>query len=337
MILRKKITLDEAKKRINDSYEVENNVINAVPNPLVSVYISTYQHVNFIQTAIESILMQETTFPFEIIFGEDFNTDGTREIAFEYAEKYPDLIRLITADYNVQQQANHMRCLSACRGKYVAICDGDDYWTDPKKLQIQADFMEANPDYSMCCHPYQIKKNGIVSDKLLPVSPKDYSGDELIATPHGMHHSSKLVINIFQEIDIKTLFHFHNDYPINALLGTYGKCKFLKDIKPSVYLHHTDGAWSSMDSKSKKHNYLNLKMRLYRNFLVMDDERSAMIALDSLRKTLENQRYSEGAPKTLEVTYTYLIFFFRGIRIEFHYHPIARFFKRIINRFTRKG
>lgn len=335
-MLRKRYTLEEVRKRINDSYELKNNVLNSVPDPLVSVYVPTYQHVNYIRTAIESILMQETTFPFELIVGEDFSTDGTREITFEYATKYPDLIRLITADYNVKQQANQMRCLMACRGKYVAICSGDDYWTDPLKLQKQADFLEANNDYSMCYHPYQIKRNGIVLEKLLPVKPKDFSGDELIATPHGMPTFTKMVRNVFQDFDLKKVFYFHGDYPMNALMGTYGKSKFIKDIKPGIYLHHEGGTWTSMDSRAKKHDFLLLKMRLYRQFLEINDEKSALISLESLRIKLVELRYSENNRNTLEISKNYLRFFYRGVRLEFHFHPISNFFKKNMDRLKRK-
>ncbi len=142
----------ELEKRITDSYELPNNVLNAVPEPLVTVRTSTYQHGPYIKECIEGVLMQKTTFPFEFIIGEDFSTDGTREIVFEYAKKYPDIIRVITADYNVGVKANGRRSFRAWRGKYFATCEGDDYWTDPNKLQAQVDILEANPEYSLCFH-----------------------------------------------------------------------------------------------------------------------------------------------------------------------------------------
>ncbi|TVQ03043.1 MAG: glycosyltransferase [Balneolaceae bacterium] len=335
-MLREKFSFDEVNQRIRDSYEIENQVISSMPDPLVSVYLPTYQHANYICEAIESILMQETDFAFELIIGEDFSTDGTREIVYQYAENYPYLIRLITADYNVQQQANHMRCLLACRGKYIAICSGDDYWTDPQKLQKQADFMVANPEFSMCYHSYQIKKDGVIGDRILPVKPKDFSRDELLETPHGMPTFTKMVINIFQDLDVKILYKFHNDYPMNALLGTFGKCKFLGDIKPGVYRYHSGGAWQSQDPKAKLHNYFFLKMRLYYYFLEMNDEKSALICLESLRKTLEEHRYSNKNRKIFEVSRSHLEFYYRGIHFKFIYYPVVRFFNRRVNRLFGK-
>lgn len=143
------LTEAEINKRVSESYEVENNVLEAVPNPLVSIRTSTYNHGSYIKQCIEGILMQKTNFAFEYIIGEDFSTDETREIVFDYAKKYPNIIRVITADYNVGSKANGRRCINACRGKYMAICEGDDYWTDPLKLQKQVDYLESHPEYVM--------------------------------------------------------------------------------------------------------------------------------------------------------------------------------------------
>lgn len=143
------LTDEDIEKRISDSYELPNNVLDIVQTPLVSVRTSTYNHGPYIRQCIEGVLMQKTNFQFEYIIGEDFSTDETREIVFEYAKKYPDKIRVVTADYNVGSKANGRRCIRKCRGKYMAICEGDDYWTDPYKLQKQVDFLEANPEYGL--------------------------------------------------------------------------------------------------------------------------------------------------------------------------------------------
>lgn len=143
------ITQKELQKRIEDSYEIPNNVLITVEKPLVTVRTSTYQHGAYIKECIEGVLNQKTKFNFEYIIGEDYSTDGTREIVFEYAKKYPDIIRVITADYNVGSKANGRRCILAARGKYMATLEGDDYWIDPLKLQKQVDFLEKNEDYGL--------------------------------------------------------------------------------------------------------------------------------------------------------------------------------------------
>ena len=118
-------------------------------NPLVSAKIITYNHESYIAKAIEGVLIQETDFSIELVIGEDCSTDHTRDIVLEYQKKYPEIIRVITSEHNVGRSKNSWRTTKACRGKYIAFCEGDDYWTDPLKLQKQVDFLEANPDYGL--------------------------------------------------------------------------------------------------------------------------------------------------------------------------------------------
>jgi len=116
-----------------------------VNSPLVSVWMTTYNHEPYIARAIEGVLMQETAFPIELVIGEDCSTDRTREIVMDYQKRRPDVIRVITSDRNVGLFENDRRVNQALRGEYVAFCEGDDYWTHPRKLQMQVDIMEADP------------------------------------------------------------------------------------------------------------------------------------------------------------------------------------------------
>ena len=117
--------------------------------PLVSVVMITYNHEQYIAQAIKSVLRQKTSFSFELVIGEDCSTDNTREIVSEYQNKYPDVIRVITAETNVGMHSNALRVEYSCRGKYIAYCEGDDHWHNPHKLQMQVDFLETYPDYVM--------------------------------------------------------------------------------------------------------------------------------------------------------------------------------------------
>jgi glycosyltransferase involved in cell wall biosynthesis len=125
-------------------------------NPKVSVCMMTYNHERFIAQAIESVLEQKTVFDFELVIGEDCSTDGTRKIVAEYARKYPEKIRAMFRETNLGMTANFLQTLSECRGHYIALLEGDDYWTDPLKLQKQVDFLDVHPLYSLCCHCYKI-------------------------------------------------------------------------------------------------------------------------------------------------------------------------------------
>lgn len=123
-------------------------------DPLVSVKMITYNHAPYIAQAIEGVLQQKTNFPFELVIGEDCSTDGTREIVFNYQKKYPDIIRVITSEQNVGARTNGYRTEKACRGKYIAYCEGDDYWHRSDKLQKQVDYMENHPECGLVCSDY---------------------------------------------------------------------------------------------------------------------------------------------------------------------------------------
>lgn len=126
-------------------------------DPLVSVYMLTYRHEKFISEAIQGVIAQQCNFPIELIIGEDCSPDGTRKIISDYQRRYPKLIRVITSDTNVGARANSTRCRKACRGSYVAICEGDDYWTDPTKLTRQVTLFQANPRLTLVGHAVSVQ------------------------------------------------------------------------------------------------------------------------------------------------------------------------------------
>lgn len=124
-------------------------------HPVVSVNMITYNHEPYIRQAIEGVMMQETDFEFELVIGEDCSTDKTREICFEYQKKCPDKIRVLWWHENLYRNphpagGNGARNRAHCRGEFIALCEGDDYWTDPKKLQKQVDVMRKHPNVGMC-------------------------------------------------------------------------------------------------------------------------------------------------------------------------------------------
>lgn len=115
----------------------------------VSIFMLTYNQESFISQTINSVLEQNTKFRYQLVIGEDFSTDKTREICEVYARQHSDRIKLLDSDKKYGLIQNFIRTLKECTGKYVAILDGDDYWTDPLKLQKQVDFLENNLDYSI--------------------------------------------------------------------------------------------------------------------------------------------------------------------------------------------
>ena len=133
-------------------------------NPEISIICNAYKHENYIAQALDGFLMQKVNVPFEILVHDDASPDRTAEIIRSYAEKYPDVIKPIFQTENQYSQGIAITPtiqIPRARGKYVAFCEGDDYWTDPEKLQLQYDFMERHPEYSICCHAYSmVDKDG---------------------------------------------------------------------------------------------------------------------------------------------------------------------------------
>jgi glycosyltransferase involved in cell wall biosynthesis len=124
--------------------------------PLASVAMLTYNHGAYIRESIEAVLAQVTTFSFELVIAEDCSTDDTRAIAQQYQKMYPHLVRVIATERNVGFRENLRRLELACRGRYVAYCEGDDYWHEPHKLARQVAFLEDHPQYCLVHSDYRV-------------------------------------------------------------------------------------------------------------------------------------------------------------------------------------
>lgn len=119
-------------------------------NPVVSVVMITYNHEKYVAQAIEGVIMQRCDFPIELLIGEDCSTDGTRAICAAYQVRYPQIIRFITADHNVGMHKNAFRLFGRARGRYLAFCEGDDYWCDDHKLLKQVQMLEGHGGMKLC-------------------------------------------------------------------------------------------------------------------------------------------------------------------------------------------
>lgn len=153
--------------------------------PLVSISCITYNHEPYIAQALNGFLMQKTSFPFEVLIHDDASTDRTADIIREYEKKFPNLIKPIYQKKN--QYSKGFTSVSAtwnfprAQGKYIALCEGDDYWIDENKLQMQVDFLENNPEYGMCFHDAVVvnELENEVDSFSYHVIEKDYSATEL--------------------------------------------------------------------------------------------------------------------------------------------------------------
>ena len=172
--------------------EIRNHQHTDDQAPLVSVAMIAYNVELFLEECIESVLSQKTSFWVELVIGEDCSTDNTRAIALEYQAKYPHIIRMLAHQKNLGLTPNSIATQNACRGKYIALLDGDDYWTDPLKLQRQIEFLENHPEYSATGHQaWKIYEDG--SPKVLfgETRDTDYGLNNTIT--HRKFHTSSLV------------------------------------------------------------------------------------------------------------------------------------------------
>jgi glycosyltransferase involved in cell wall biosynthesis len=234
--------------------------------PVVSVCVQTYNHGVYIKECLDGIIRQKTDFPIEILLGEDESDDGTRDICVEYAEKYPGKIRLfLHSRKNVMHingrptgRFNLLYNLHNARGKYIALCEGDDYWTDPFKLQKQVDFLEANPDYAICFHnvfidegngsskPFFAKSRENPENGPLPPRPittiMDMAMGNYIYTTSAVHRNYHLNDDLVLLEKTKV-----GDWPLHMLNARKGKIRYLPDIM-AAYRKHGGGVWSSQNT-----------------------------------------------------------------------------------------
>ncbi|MFV8271464.1 glycosyltransferase family 2 protein [Flavobacterium sp. GT2N3] len=224
---------------MKNSYKIINTGINS---PDIAIAMLAYNHENYIGQAIESVLMQKTSYNYKIIIAEDYSTDNTRKIVLEYQKKYPDKVKLILQDKNVGANLNNINLLSNLEGKYVAALEGDDYWTDPLKLQKQVDFLEANLDYVLCFHRVNILKiNGEIVDDFITKVPENHEAIETLARLGNYIHTPSVVFrNVLKEFPFEFEHSPIGDYFLYMMLAEQGKLKYL-DEKMGVYRYGVGG------------------------------------------------------------------------------------------------
>jgi glycosyltransferase involved in cell wall biosynthesis len=216
--------------------------------PVVTILCPTYSHVNFIRDAIEGFLIQETTFPVEIIVRDDASSDGTAEIVRDYQEKYPQLIVAILHKENQYSKGKKPfpETYAMARGEFVAFCEGDDYWTDPKKLEIQFEYLTQNPDCVGCFHQSRLvdESRKILRENLKVFVKHKYNRIEAFQELQSSYATNSLLFrNQFQQLLPDWFLKKPNDMALEVLLTTQGNLGFI-DRNMSDYRKHSGGVWS---------------------------------------------------------------------------------------------
>ena len=223
----------------------------------VSVAMIVYNHEKFVTQAIESVLTQEVDFDYEIVIGEDVSTDRTREIVVDFGKRYPQTIRLVLPESNLGMQENFRATLEACSGKYVALLEGDDYWTSPLKLKKQVEFLETHSECALCFHNV--------------VRTSCYDGEADCIFPESKYRrdcctiEDLLVENFIPTCSVvfrRGLFGKlpewiaplgFSDWPLHILNSQVGSIGYINETL-GVYRVHPGGAWSGLISTRRRSN-----------------------------------------------------------------------------------
>lgn len=213
---------------------------------LVSIFCITYNHKNYIKDCLDGFVSQKTSFKFMAFVGDDGSTDGTSEIIKEYEAKFPHIIKGIYHDKNMGVWQNSIDVANACKSKYVALCEGDDYFTDENKLQKQVEFMEANPNYSICFHPVRVIYEGFdKAEQIYPIKQDIWSFETLLRWNFIQTNSAlyrwKFQHSNFADFMPKNIL--PGDWYMHLLHAKGGEIKCLKDTM-SVYRRNKGGMWS---------------------------------------------------------------------------------------------
>lgn len=250
---------------------------NSTPHPLVAIKCLVFNHELYLRECLDGFVMQQTDFPFVAIVHDDASTDHSADIIREYAERYPDIICPIYETENQYSKGTLGRVMDAAMdatdAKYIAMCEGDDYWTDPHKLQKQVDFLESHPDYSMCFHGAKVKDECNCNEQYdcTYIAERDYDINELFT--HWIVPTASIV---YRHKDVASYRIVHREWMITGdvrlvtTCASVGKVHGLAEIM-SVYrlnqnsLVHTDAYNIAKINKSPEH-YLSF----YKSFPLLD-------------------------------------------------------------------
>ncbi|WP_310557101.1 glycosyltransferase [Flavobacterium sp.] len=234
----------------------------------VSVSMITYNHELYLKQAIASVLMQETDFEYELVIANDNSPDNSDEIIREFIKSDPNghKIKYLHRKENLGMMPNFIDLVKNCNGKYIAICEGDDYWTDKKKLQKQIDFLEKNKGYVICYHEVDIEKNNVIIADNLTYGNRKTTTIKNLAKRNYIHTCSVVYKNnLFDSFPE----YFHStpigDYFLHMLNARYGKLYCIKE-KMAVYRVHENSYWSSKKETEQKEIWARFLKNIMPNF-----------------------------------------------------------------------
>ncbi|MEK3825527.1 glycosyltransferase [Paenibacillus sp. FSL K6-1558] len=229
---------------------------------ICSVLLVTYNHEKYIQQAIESILEQKTNFNYEIIVADDCSTDQTNNIIAEYANEYPELFKILPEQDNLGITLNYKRGFAACDGEYLAVLEGDDYWTDPQRLQKHVDFLESNKACVLTFNQFVVHDMKKKRHKVQPwswdksfqlINTSELVLDNFIGNFSTCVYRTKNIKMIKESLYELTVY----DWMTNIVVSQEGLIAYLPEVM-SVYRLHPNGTWSQKDEVEKLNETIKL-------------------------------------------------------------------------------
>lgn len=229
----------------------------------LSVLVLTYNHERFIAQAIASVLAQRVDFDYEIVVGEDCSTDGTRDILMDFYRQFPDRIVPLLRDRNVGGGRNLEEALAACRGQYLALLEGDDYWISGDKLKRQVEFLDAHPDFALCCHRTQTLHE--IDIGYADISPSlaagSYSIEDLLRVNFVMTSSAVVRRDLYGPLPSGFSGMYLGDWPRLVLAASHGKIELMDEVM-AAYRVHSGGVWSSLPLTSRLRDTIRMMKAL---------------------------------------------------------------------------
>lgn len=246
---------------------------------LLTVLMVTYNQEDYIAQALDSVLMQRTSFRFQILIGDDCSTDSTQSIIQTYANKFPDIIvpYLHEKNLGLKGKNNFMFVYSRCKTPYATILEGDDYWTDPHKLQTQVDFLERNKEFAMVHHRVQILKGGHLKEDFLNKTTPATTTILDLARGNYIRTLSNVFVNSMKG-DLPAFYgeNIAGDYILHMLNAQHGKIGYI-DRPMGVYRIHDFGVWSNNSLVQTRTEWLTLLSNLEKYFLANNAVREQLV------------------------------------------------------------
>lgn len=265
---------------------------------VVSVIMITYNHEKYIRQAIDGVTMQKTNFRYELLVGDDASTDDTQEIIKELAQKNPDIIKPILRDKNMGAVLNFSDLLERSKGKYVAICDGDDFWTCDCKLQKQVNFLESHAEYTICCHPvlqiYDDKSQPDVVLHPLILAGKDAEKrgnlniHDLIRMNTVASLSTMYRWGIERKLPAWLTGFFVVDYVLLSLHADLGLIGVIDDVM-GAYRKHSGGSWWNHTQFEEQKRFMSLLQEIDKELKLKYHDEYAII-IDYIENDLKRMK-----------------------------------------------